>query len=629
MSARRKEREQTYDVVVVGGGIAGVCAAIASARGGATTALIQDRPVLGGNASSEIRVHVCGASANRTKRDGEETGILHEIFLDNKACNDYYNYSIWDNVLLQKVHSQENLTVFLNTSMQDVEREDMRIIAIQCYQLTTEIHYRFKAEIFIDCTGNGTLFYFAGAEYRTGCEGKSEFAEPDAPEQPNQYRMGNTLLFKAIDRKQPVKFRTPSWVRHFTEDDLKYRRHGNECLNATVKDDIGIPNQSEDNGATEGKSSFFAFGLDYGYWWIELSGTSDDIVSEYETIRDELVHCVYGVWDHLKNEGNHGADSYDLQWVGMLPGVREGRRAVGEYTLTENDILENRVFPDAVAYGGWPVDNHTPNGLDDKDAEPSFVRWFPGLYTIPYRCYCNRNFVNLMQAGRIISASKLAMASARVMGTCAVGGQAAGTAAAMCISDHCLPRDIGKKIDQLQQRLLRDDCYIPGLTNTDPMDIARTATVHASSQIRKGSPEAVINGVSRNEEGRINCWESSGIAEEGELLTLALQAPSKVGQVRITFDSNLNRPIKITMSAKRMAEQQIGVPAELVRDYQVILSLGGKPVAQQVVTGNYQRQNILYFKQRPVCDQVTIRVTATNSYPNAKIFEVRVYDSLE
>lgn len=626
MKGRRKEQEYAYDVIVVGGGLTGVCAALASARGGAKTVLIQDRPVLGGNASSEIRMHVCGASANRTKKNAEETGIIHEILLDNKACNDYYNYSIWDNVLLQKVKAQKNLTLFLNTSMQDVETDGDRICAIRCYQLTTEIHFRFSAPIFIDCTGNGSLAYFAGAEYRSGCEAISEFDEPDAPEQANQNRMGNTLLFKAVDRGHPVKFQTPSWARHFTEDDLKYRRHGDDQPKTPAADDLS---SSEERGRTEGKGSFAAFGLDYGYWWIELPGTSEDYVSDYETVRDELVRCVYGVWDHLKNGNEHGAENYDLQWVGMFPGVREGRRVVGEYMLTENDILENKLFQDAVAYGGWPIDNHAAKGLDDKDVAPSFIRQFPGLYTIPYRCYCNKDFKNLMQAGRILSATKLAMASTRVMGTCAVGGQAVGTAAAMCTAKKCLPMELMGDMDRLQQQLLKEDCYIPGIANHDPRDLARAAAVSASSQKAGSAPENVINGITRNVESTVNCWESEGLAPEGETLTLDLKAPERVKQVRLTFDSNLNRPIKITLSAKRMAEQQVGVPAELVKDYSVTLSLKGKAVAQQQVKGNFQRLNVLNFKEAPLCDRVTVRVSATNGYPNVKIFEVRVYDSAQ
>ena len=624
MRGRRKEQEYNYDVIVVGGGMTGICAAIASARNGAKTALVQDRPVLGGNASSEIRMHICGASANRTKRDAEETGIIHEILLENKACNDYFNYSIWDSVLFQKVKSQENLSLFLNTSMLGVTTEGARICGIECYQLTTEYHLLLHADIFLDCTGNGSLAYFAGAEYRAGCEGKTEFGEPDAPEQANQNRMGNTLLFKAVDRGHPIKFQTPSWARRFSEDDLKYRRHGDDRVKTSATDDL--PSAAEGSGA-ECKGAFAAFGLDYGYWWIELPGTSEDYVSDYETVRDELVRCVYGVWDHLKNGNEHGAGNYDLQWIGMLPGVREGRRVVGEYILTENDILRNARFPDAVAYGGWPIDNHAAKGLDDKDVSPSFVRQFSGLYTIPYRCYCNKDFKNLMQAGRILSASKLAMASTRVMGTCGVGGQAAGTAAAMCIAKKCLPMELLGDIGMLQQQLLKDDCYIPDITNQDPKDLARTATVSASSQTGGSGPENVVNGVSRNVEERINCWESDGISPAGETLTFDLQKKAKVAQVRLTFDSNLNRPIKITLSAKRMAEQQTGVPPELVKDYSVLLSLEGDVVARKDITGNFQRLNVLHFEGAPICDQVIVRIAATNGYPNVRVFEVRVYDS--
>lgn len=626
MSVRKKYFERQYDVVVVGGGLTGVCAAIASARGGASTALIQDRPVLGGNASSEIRMHICGASANRTKQNAEETGIIHEILLDNKACNNYHNFSIWDNVLFQKVKGQKNLELYLNTSMQNVILQENRILAVECYQLTTEKHFKISGDIFVDTTGNGTLSYFAGAEYRLGCEGKAEFSEPDAPDEPNSNRMGNTLLFKAIDRGHAVTYKTPSWIRHFSEDDLKNRKHGDYCPVSTAEDieDAGGDISTED---AQPKGNFAAFGLDYGYWWIELPGTSEDYVSEYEDIRDELVRCVYGVWDHLKNVGDHGAENYDLQWVGMLPGIREGRRVVGNYILTENDVLNNRVFEDAVAYGGWPIDNHAPRGLDDKEIDASFVRQYPGLYTIPYRCYCNRDIKNLMQAGRILSASKLAMASSRVMGTCAVGGQAVGTAAAMCIEKHCLPEEIGQNIRQLQQQLMRDDCYLPGISCDDPLDLARNAAVRATSALDSSPAENVINGLARNADGQINCWESNGLSPNGEALELKFKEPCRVGQIRLTFDSNLNRPIKITLSAKRIAEQLVGVPPELVKDYRVVLFLDGRIVAEQTVTDNYQRLNVINFDDFPLCDSLYVFVNATNGHSNAKIFEIRVFDS--
>lgn len=620
MGKRSKHQELNFDFAVIGGGLTGVCAAIAAARHGTRTVLVHDRPVLGGNASSEIRMHICGASSNRVKRDAEETGILHEILLDNKQCNDYHNFSIWDAVLLQKVKGTENLTLLLNCSMQDADVTDSEITAVHCYQLTTEINYTIRAKIFADCTGNGTLSYIAGAQYRSGCEAKAEFQEPDAPEEATQHRMGNTLLFKAVDRGHPVEFKTPAWVRHFTEDDLKFRPHGNY-----VKKQSSADGQKE-KGAGLDDSNFACFGLDYGYWWIELPGDGEDYVSDLENVRDELVRCVYGIWDHLKNGGDHGAENLDLQWVGMLPGVREGRRVVGKYILTENDILENRRFPDAVAYGGWPIDNHAPRGLDDKDREASFIRQYPGLYTIPYRCYCNEKFTNLMQAGRILSASKLAMASTRVMGTCAVGGQAVGTAAAMCIAKQKMPYDLMEDITELQQTLLKDDCYIPDIKNEDSRDLARGARVAASSALPHSPAANVINGISRSENGCSNAWESDGISENGEELTLALEKTASVAQVRLSFDSNLNRPLKITLSAKRIAEQQVGVPAELVKDFSIHLLRDGQKVACKAVKDNHRRHVVVDFDGAHQCDTVKIHVTQTNGYKNVKIFEVRVYD---
>ena len=222
MSVRSKKKEASFDVIVVGGGMTGMCAAIASARHGAKTALVQERPVFGGNASSEIRMHICGASANMVKPNAEETGILREILLENKRVNDYYNYSVWDRVLFTAIREQENLSMFLNTTMHDVDTEGHRITAIHCYQMTTEIEWTLRAPVFCDCTGNGTLGFMAGMPFRTGSEGKAEYQEPHAPEQPDQHRMGNTLLFKAVDRGHPVEFVPPKGSYTFTEEQLHH-----------------------------------------------------------------------------------------------------------------------------------------------------------------------------------------------------------------------------------------------------------------------------------------------------------------------------------------------------------------------------------------------------------------------
>ena len=616
MSEKKKVKNAEYDVVVIGGGMSGICAALAAARHGARTALVHDRHVLGGNASSEIRMHICGASENLAKPDLEESGILHEIMLDNKSRNDYYNFSIWDMVLFSTVKRQKNLTVYLSTAMESCEMgEGSTIRSIDAYQLTTETHWKISGKVFIDCTGNATLGYYAEAEFRTGSEGRDEFGEPDAPGQPNKERMGNTLLFKAVDRGHPVAFKKPDFARTFTEEELKYRTHS-AVHGAQIKGEV--------DKAYVRMTSFSTSSVDYGYWWIELPGETDDIIDEYEQIRDELVSCIYGIWDHLKNGGDHGAENYDLEWVGMLPGSREGRRLIGDYILNENDILSNRQFEDAVAYGGWPMDIHTAKGLYDFDELPSRVISFDGAYTIPYRSYYSKNISNLMMAGRDISASKMAMGSTRVMGTCAVGGQAVGTAAALCIKYDCDPRGAQEHMRELQQMLLKDDAYIPGILNEDPKDLARSAKVTATSAREGCPPENVINGISRDEDGHRNLWISGKGRTEGEMLTLHLADRQPVSEVHLTFDSNFHYPIKITLSRKRQAQQRIGVPPELIRDYTVTLWQGDKKAAEQTVTENVQRKNIVTFPTTE-CDRVTVMVHKTNGSNEAHIYEIRVY----
>ena len=616
MSEKKKVKNAEYDVVVIGGGMSGICAALAAARHGARTALVHDRHVLGGNASSEIRMHICGASENLAKPDLEESGILHEIMLDNKSRNDYYNFSIWDMVLFSTVKRQKNLTVYLSTAMESCEMgEGSTIRSIYAYQLTTETHWKISGKVFIDCTGNATLGYYAEAEFRTGSEGRDEFGEPDAPGQPNKERMGNTLLFKAVDRGHPVAFKKPDFARTFTEEELKYRTHS-AVHGAQIKGEV--------DKAYVRMTSFSTSSVDYGYWWIELPGETDDIIDEYEQIRDELVSCIYGIWDHLKNGGDHGAENYDLEWVGMLPGSREGRRLIGDYILNENDILSNRQFEDAVAYGGWPMDIHTAKGLYDFDELPSRVISFDGAYTIPYRSYYSKNISNLMMAGRDISASKMAMGSTRVMGTCAVGGQAVGTAAALCIKYDCDPRGAQEHMRELQQMLLKDDAYIPGIWNEDPKDLARRAKVTATSAREGCPPENVINGISRDEDGHRNLWISGKGRTEGEMLTLHLADRQPVSEVHLTFDSNFHYPIKITLSRKRQAQQRIGVPPELIRDYTVTLWQGDKKAAKQTVTENVQRKNIVTFPTTE-CDRVTVMVHKTNGSNEAHIYEIRVY----
>ncbi|MCQ2426910.1 MAG: FAD-dependent oxidoreductase [Clostridia bacterium] len=612
----KRFREESYEFIVVGGGMAGLCAAIAAARHGTKTALIHARPVLGGNASSEIRIHISGADQSLKQTDYAEGGLVYEMMLDNKACNDNFCYSIWDSVLFEKAKAEKNLTVYFNTVMYDVETEDNRITAINCFQETTEMRLRFTAPLFADCTGNGTLGYFAGAEYRQGSESKYEFGEPTAPEEANNERMGNTILLKAYDTGHPVKFTPPSYAKKLTEHQLRYRVHSK-----TMKVDASMAPDPEEWLRL---SACSCKAVDYGYWWLELMGDGEDIIPDYEKIRDDLYAYAYGIWDHIKNGGDHGAENYALSWVGALPGMRESRRLMGDYILTESDILEHRIFEDAVTYGGWCVDLHAAHGLLDFDLLPSDCHHFLGVYTIPYRSYYSKNISNLFMAGRDISTTKLGLASTRILGCCSIGGQAVGTAAALCRKYEVNPRELAPHVGELQQELLKDDLWLPApFTNTDAADIALGASFSASST-GAGDASMLNNGVSRKLGDMLNGWKSAGVADGGEKLVMKLDAAKTVSQLRLTFDSNFAYPIRVTMSANRQEQQRIGIPPELVKDYNIILRKNGETVGTYEIRDNHQRHNVVDIK--PVeADSVEFVFLSTNGAPDVTVYEIRAY----
>lgn len=612
------QKTAAYDVVVVGGGLSGMCAAIAAARHGAQTALVQNRPVFGGNASSEIRMHILGANCHHAKPNMRETGILEEILLANKQRNPYASFSVFDTVMWEKIRQQKNLTSYLNTNMDDVIMEDGCIRGIVCHQSTTETEWTLHGKLFVDATGHGTLGVMAGGAYRVGSESRHEFGEPTAPEKANHYTMGNTIMFTAKDRGEPVPFEKPEWAYSYTEEDLRHRPH---VEGITAHADGGEIVEAE-----EGKNQLPGFSnVDSGYWWIELGGDSRDIIGEAEEIRDELYRCLYGVWDHLKNVGDHGTQNLDLDWIGMVPGYRESRRLEGDAILTENDVRSNRIFEDAVAYGAWPMDNHVPGGLKDLHLYPSEIYNFDGCYTIPFGCYVSKNVDNLMMAGRDISTSKMAFSSVRVMGTCAIGGQAVGTAAAMAVEKQCLPREIGKThIRELQQQLLKDDCYIPGFRNEDPNDLARTARVTATSALPGGEAANVISGVARTVGEESHCWISAPLNEQEACLTLRLEKPSSLHQIRLTFDSNLSRELMPSIVKIVRERQEKTLPDVLVRSYSIALLKDGEIVWKKSVANNGQRLNV-HEVEGIECDTVQICVEQTYGCPNARIFEVRLY----
>lgn len=482
--------EHTYPLVVVGGGLAGICAAIAAAREGTKVALVQDRPVLGGNSSSEIRVHPVGASAHGYLRDARETGIMEEIFLHVRAHSyglkqiNGADYPLWDLTLLEKVQAEPNITLYLNTRVYATEMTDdgTRITAVVAHQHSTEKTFRLGCTMLVDASGDGVVAFQAGAPFRYGREARSEFGESKAPEQADDIVLGSTMMFAARDVARPVPFIPPAWAHRFTDEaSLPFRDHSN---------------------------------FDQGYWWLEWGGRLNTI-SDNEQIRQELTAAILGVWDHIKNHCTvpgvrEKAASYALEWVGQVPGKRESRRFEGDHMLTEHDVLSGwQTLPsDTVAYGGWPIDLHPPDGIYSPD-EPCDNPQLPGIYGIPLRSLYSRTVENLLLAGRNISATHIAFGSTRVMKTCAVIGEASGTAAASALANNTTPRAIahdGELLRELQQTLLRNGCYLPGQTNQDEADLTRLPGV----AIQASSSAALV--VDADDERNQFAWEYAGMS---------------------------------------------------------------------------------------------------------------------
>ena len=453
----RRPHEQILgtDLVVAGGGLAGTCAAITAARAGIRVALIQDRPVLGGNASSEVRLWILGATShmgnnNRWSREG---GVIDEILVENLYRNPEGNPCILDTILLEKVVEEPNIQLLLNTAVHDVEMSGPgRIAAVRAWCSQNSTAYLVKAPLFCDASGDGVLAFLAGAAFRMGAESREEFGEGFAPEQAYSELLGHSLYFYSKDTGRPVKFVAPSFA---------------------LQDITRIP-RYRDIRATDSGCRF---------WWLEYGGNTDT-VHETESIKWELWRVAYGVWNYIKNSGNFPeAETMTLEWVGTIPGKRESRRFEGEYILTQRDVVEQREHGDAVSAGGWAMDLHPADGV--YSALSACTQWHAkGVYQIPYRTMYSRNVANLFLTGRIISVSHVAFGSTRVMATCAHNGQAVGMAAALCATQGVMPRDV--EVARLQRELLRAGQYIPGLVLDDPEDLARKAVVTASSCFQLG-----------------------------------------------------------------------------------------------------------------------------------------------
>ncbi|XXN65884.1 FAD-dependent oxidoreductase [Enterobacter ludwigii] len=449
-----QQRLQT-DLLIAGGGLAGVCAALAAARDGLDVVLIQDRPVLGGNASSEVRLWANGATSHmgNNNRWAREGGIMGEIMEENLWRNKEGNPVLFDMVLLDLVQSQPGLTLLLNTVVTDIEKSGRRLQSVQAFNAINQTRYQVSAQQFIDASGDGVLGYLAGAAHRVGAESVEELGEKMAPGENFGHKLGHSIYFYTQRVAQPVRFIPPSFA---------------------LKEITAIPRYKRLSSQLNGCD----------LWWLEWGGRLDT-VHESETIKWELWKIVWGVWDYIKNSGEFpDADNLTIEWVGLIPGKRESRRFLGDTMLCQQDIIEQRDHYDAVAYGGWSIDLHPADGVySEHDGCRQFHS--KGTYTIPFRALYSQSLDNLFLTGRLISATHVAFGSARVMCTCGVLGEVVGRAAAICQQQQLTPTELAQpqRVGQLQQHLLRQGAFIPRHRLSNPVRNAHV-TVSSTLQLR-------------------------------------------------------------------------------------------------------------------------------------------------
>lgn len=597
--------------------------------------------MLGGNASSEVRMHIVGATGLRggvaLETELREGGIMEEIRLELAVNNPQRSASVFDLVLYDKCRQEPNLELMLNTVVDGAEVVDDHIRSVTATRASTEDRFRIRAQVFVDATGDGRLGVEAGAPFRQGREGADEFQERLAVAQADGRTLGSTIMFQARKHDRPMPFVAPPWVRKFKESDFKLRPYG----------------QPESD-----------LGLEYGYWWAEWGGCLDTL-KDNEKIRDELLAITLGVWNYVKNESELDASHWALEWFGFLPGKRESRRFVGQHVLSEGEVLRSEPFADAIAFGGWPIDTHPPEGVDAPELAPCTQHHLPFLYGIPLRSCVAKSPRNLMFAGRNISATHIAFATTRVMATCAVIGQGVGTAAAMAIDAGVMPGELAGDAGQcarLQQQLLRDDCYLLGVRNADADDLVRQADEIAASSHQPGAePENVRSGQTRSVHGKegmephqlgANLWDGVLAKDNGEAAAVT-QAPADrafpglhrwmsdpdaglpawvevrwaepvtIRSVQLVFDTGLHRLLTQSGADGYTAKMQWGRPQEeTVRDYLITGDGGADGLA---VTGNYLRLRRHTWDEPMRTRSLRIEVTATHGLDHARIMEIRAY----
>lgn len=396
-----------FDIVVIGGGIAGTCAAISAARQGLKVALIQDRPVLGGNNSSEIRVHLKGdIDKNHYPKLGR---IVREMDNGDPGNGNPDANEYGDDRKIAIVKAEKNISLFLNTHVYKLEKEKDRIIAVTGRNIATNREMRFTGTYFADCTGDGTVGYLAGAEFRMGRESKAETGESLAAEKSDSFTLGTSNLWASVEKDTASSFPETPWAMQF----------------------------SDEYHIDEGRAD----------WQWETGFGNFNTITDAEKIRDHNLRAVYGNWSYLKNHKREKYAKSELAWVAYIGGKRESRRIIGDHVLTQMDIQEGKRYPDGCVTATWTIDLHFPDPKNKTYFEGQ--EFFAGTkhikvapYTIPYRCLYSRNISNLFIAGRNISTTHVAFGSTRVMRTCGMMGEVVGFAAYLSKKYRTTPRGV-------------------------------------------------------------------------------------------------------------------------------------------------------------------------------------------
>ena len=427
-----------YDLIVAGGGVAGICAAVSAARAGLKVALIHNRPILGGNNSSEIRVHLGGAIecdpypnlGNLIKEFGHTT---------KGNARPAESYEDWKKMDI--VRNEKNINLFLNSHVTDVQMDGNTIKALLARDIRTGRLMRFEATLFSDCTGDATVGYLAGADWRMGRESIEETGEPGAVAKADRQVLGASVQWYSKDTGKPSPFPIFEYGKVFSEESVQKVKKGE---------------------------------------WTWETGMLRDQIDEAERVRDHGLLVVYSNWSYLKNRSSVKEKYSDLalDWVAYIAGKRESRRLVGDHILTQNDLLDEVQYPDGSASTSWSIDLHYP--------DPENSKFFPGeefkskctqdhieIYPIPYRCFYSRNISNLFMAGRNASVTHVALGTVRVMRTTAMMGEVVGMAAAVCNRNSCLPRDVyTSHFDQLKE-MMKEGAGKKGLENNQKFNVGR------------------------------------------------------------------------------------------------------------------------------------------------------------